>query len=107
MVRMKEKEVRFLAIIITALLVIAFPARLLRMPAPVISRIPASDIYLQGVQLNQYVNTFLPILIVLAILFIAGLSTFGLYHGVTREKLGRRLLISRPLVYIKAVRKEK
>ncbi len=107
MVKMKEKEVRFLAIIITALLVIAVPARLLRTPTPGVSRLPVPEIYLQGVQLNQYVNTFLPILIVLAILFIASLSTFGLYHGVTRERLGRRLLISRPLVYVKAIRKEK
>ncbi len=107
MLKMKEKEVRFLAITITALLVIAVPARLLRMPTPGITRLPVPDIYLQGVQLNQYVNTFLPILIVLAILFIAALSTFGLYHGVTREKLGNRLLINRPLDYIKAKRKEK
>ncbi len=107
MIKMKEKEVRFLAVIITALLVIAVPARLLRMPTPGISRIPAPEIYLQGVQVNQYVNAFMPIIIVLSILFIAGLSTFGLYHGVTREKLGNRLLINRPLDYIKAKRKEK
>jgi hypothetical protein len=37
---------------------------------------------------------------VLAILFIAGLSTFGLYHEATRKKLGKRPLIIRPIEHI-------
>ncbi len=62
---------------------------------PGISRIPVQEIYSQGIALNFYVNYVLPIVIVLAILFIVGLSTFGLYHEATRERLGTRPLFIR------------
>ncbi len=89
---------------ITAMILVIVPVIILSVQAPGVSRLPVSEAYSQAVQVNGYVNSFLPIIIVLAILFIAGLSTFGLYHGVTRELLGKRPLIHRPLAYIRGRR---
>ena len=105
MVEMSEKDAIRIAAAITALVLIATPALIFSIRPPGISRMPAQEIYSQGIALNYYINNVLPIVIVLAILFIAGLSTFGLYHGATRETLGKRPLIHRPLAYIRERRK--
>lgn len=73
-----------IAILCTAIVVLAVLMLLLTMQTPEVSRMPVQEIYSQGLEVNYYVNNLLPIVIVLAILFIAGLSTFGLYHGGTR-----------------------
>ncbi len=101
MFQMSEQNVIKAAMAVTAIILIAVPVLLLTMQTPGVSRLPVPEAYSQGVQVNGYVNNLLPVIIVLAILFIAGLSTFGLYHGVTREKLGKRPLIHRPFAYIK------
>ncbi len=105
MIQKNEQNIIKAAAGITALVLIALPVILLTMRPAVISRMPVQEIYAQGVELNSIVNFILPIIIVLAILFIAGLSTFGLYHGATRETLGKRPLIHRPLAHIKERRK--
>lgn len=97
---MNEKIVIRAAVGITAVVMIAVPALLLTMQTPGIGRIPVPQTYSQGMALNSYVNLIMPAVIVLSILFIAGLSTFGLYHGVTRELLGTKPLIHRPFGYI-------
>lgn len=104
MIKMNEQNVIRTAAAVTAIVLVAIPVLILSIHPPGISRLPVPEAYSQGVQVNGYVNSFLPVIIVLAILFIAGLSTFGLYHGVTREQLGKRPLIHRPLAYIKGKR---
>ncbi len=105
MIQKNEQNIIKAAVGITALILIALPVILLSVRPVVISRIPVQELYLQGVELNSIVNFFLPIIIVLAILFIAGLSTFGLYHGATRETLGKKPLIHRPLAHIRERRR--
>lgn len=101
MIQKNEQNVIKAAVGITALILIALPVILLTMRPAVIGRLPVQVIYSQGVELNSIVNFILPIIMVLAILFIAGLSTFGLYHGATRETLGKKPLIHRPLAHMK------
>ncbi|MDO8726932.1 MAG: hypothetical protein Q7J35_12755 [Candidatus Methanoperedens sp.] len=100
MIQKNEQNVLKAAVGITALILIALPVILFTMRPAGISRIPVQEIYSQGIALNFYVNYILPIVIVLAILFIAGLSTFGLYHEATREQLGKKPLIIRPIEHI-------
>lgn len=101
MINMNEQNVIRTAVAITAIVLVAVPVLILSIQPPGISRLPVPEAYSQGVQVNGYVNSYMPVLVVLAILFIAGLSTFGLYHGVTREKLGKRPLIHRPFACLK------
>jgi hypothetical protein len=96
---MKEKSVMLAAAAVTALILVLVFAIL--SGTPEISRIPIQEVYTQGMVLNYYVNILMPIVIVSAILFIAGLSTFGLYHGATRELLGKKPLVQRSLGYIR------
>lgn len=107
MVQMNENKVIKVASAATFILLAAAAYFLKTIKTPGISRIPAQEIYSQGISLNFYVNYLLPIVIVLAILFIAGLSTFGLYHGSTREALGTRPLYIRLLDWIKSKITEK
>lgn len=104
---MNESKVIKVALATTLILLAVATYFLNTIKTPGISRIPVQEIYSQGIPLNFYVNYLLPIVIVLAILFIAGLSTFGLYHGATREQLGTRPLYIRLLDWIKSKRTEK
>ena len=97
MVQMNENKVIQVALAATFIILGAATFFLYTIKTPGISRIPVQEIYSQGIALNFYVNYVLPIVIVLAILFIAGLSTFGLYHEGTREQLGTRPLFLRLL----------
>jgi NADH:ubiquinone oxidoreductase subunit 6 (subunit J) len=106
MVDMNEKKVIQASLIVSLVILAAGAVFLHTVKTPGISRIPIQEIYSQGIALNFYVNYILPIVIVLAILFIAGLSTFGLYHEATREQLGARPLFVRLLCCFKLKRKE-
>ncbi len=107
MVEMNEKKV-IQASLVVSLIILAAGAVFLYMIKPHgISRIPVQEIYSQGIAFNFYVNYILPIVIVLAILFIAGLSTFGLYHEATRERLGTRPLFLRLFNCFRSKRTEK
>lgn len=107
MVEMKEIKVIQASLVASLLILAAGAVFLYTIKTPVISRIPVQEIYSQGIALNSYVNYILPIVIVLAILFIAGLSTFGLYHEATREQLGTRPLFLRLLNCFRPKRTEK
>jgi NADH:ubiquinone oxidoreductase subunit 6 (subunit J) len=107
MVQMNENKVIQIAIAATFLILAAAVFLLFSIETSGISRIPVQEIYSQGVALNLYVNYILPIVIVLAILFIAGLSTFGLYHEATREQLGTEPLFLRLLNCFRSKRTEK
>ncbi len=104
MFQTNERNVIRTAMAVTAIFLIIVPVLLLTMQTPGVSRLPVPEAYSQGEAVNGYVNNFLPVIIVLSILFIAGLSTFGLYHGSTRELLGKRPLIHRPFAHIKGWR---
>ncbi len=106
MVKMNEKKVIQASLVVSLVILAAGAAFLYTVKSPGISRIPMQEIYSQGIALNFYVNYILPIVIVLAILFIAGLSTFGLYHEATREKLGTRPLFIRLIDCLKPKKKE-
>ncbi len=105
MIQKNEQNIIKAAVGITAIILIALIVSFLTMRPAGISRLPVQEIYAQGVELNSIVNFILPIIIVLAILFIAGLSTFGLYHGATRETLGKKPLIHRPLAHMRERRR--
>ncbi len=107
MVKMNEQNIIRVALAASAFTITAGTVFLFTIQSPGIRRIPVPEIYSQGIATNYYVNNFLPIVIVLAILFIAGLSTFGLYHGATRELLGKRPLITRPIAHIRSKISEK
>ncbi len=107
MVQMNENKVIQVALAATFIILAAAAFFLFTIKTPGISRIPVQEIYSQGIALNFYVNYILPIVIVLAILFIAGLSTFGLYHEATREQLGTRPLFMRFLNSFRSKRTEK
>lgn len=107
MVEMNEKKVIQLSLVLSLLILAAGSVLLFTVKTPGVSRIPVQEIYSKGIYLNFYVNNILPIVIVLAILFIAGLSTFGLYHEETREQLGTRPLLLRLLNCFRPKRTEK
>ena len=100
MVKLNENKVIQASLAVSLVILAVASVLLLSIKTSGISRIPVQEIYSQGVTLNSIVNFIMPVVIVLAILFIAGLSTFGLYHEATREKLGKRLLIIRPIEHI-------
>ncbi len=104
---MDEKKVIQVSLVASLVILAAATVLLLSIKTPGMNRIPVQEIYSQGIELNFYVSFFMPILIVLAILFIAGLSTFGLYHGATREQLGTRPLFMRLLDSFRSKRTEK
>lgn len=106
MVEMNEKKVIQVSLAVSLVILAAGAVFLYTIKTPGISRIPVQEIYSQGIYLNFYVNYILPIVIVLAILFIAGLSTFGLYHDGTRKQLGTRPLFMRLFDCLKFKRKE-
>lgn len=83
---MNEKKVMMTSLAVSLVILAAAVVLLLSIKKPGISRIPVQEIYSQGMALNSIVNFIMPIVIVLAILFIAGLSTFGLYHGSKRTE---------------------
>ncbi len=83
---MNEKKVMMTSLAVSLVILAAAVVLLLSIKTPGISRIPVQEIYSQGMALNSIVNFIMPIVIVLAILFIAGLSTFGLYHGSKRTE---------------------
>lgn len=97
---MNEKKVIMTSLAASLVILAAAVVLLLSIKTSGVSRIPVQEIYSQGIYLNFYVGYIMPVVIVLAILFIAGLSTFGLYHEATREQLGKRLLIIRPIEHI-------
>lgn len=107
MVKMNENKVIQIALAATFIILVVAGLFLLSIKTPGISRIPVQEIYSQGIALNFYVNYILPVVIVLAILFIAGLSTFGLYHHGTREQLGTEPLFLRLINSIRSKRTEK
>ncbi len=106
MVQMNENKVIKVSLAASAIILVIASVFLYNIRTPGINRIPVQEIYSQGIALNFYINYILPIVIVLAILFIAGLSTFGLYHEATREQLGTRPLFIRLLDCLKLKRKE-
>ncbi len=106
MVEMNEKKIIQASLVVSLMILAAAAVFLHTVKTPGISRIPMQEIYSQGIALNFYVTYILPIVIVLAILFIAGLSTFGLYHEATREQLGTRPLFIRLIDCLKLKRKE-
>ena len=97
MVRLNETNIIQIALAATLILLNGSAFILHTIKTTDVSRIPVQEIYSQGIALNFYVNNVLPVVVVLAILFIAGLSTFGLYHEATREQLGTRPLFMRLL----------
>lgn len=107
MVQMNENKVIQVALASTLIILAAATFLLYTIKTRGINRIPVQEIYSQGIALNFYVNYILPIVIVLAILFIAGLSTFGLYHESSREQLGTRPLFLRLLNCFRSKRTEK
>lgn len=107
MVKMNEKKVIMTSLAVSLIILAVAAVFLHTIKTPGISRIPVQEIYSQGMGLNAMVNYILPIVIVLAILFIAGLSTFGLYHEATREQLGTRPLFLRLLNCFRSKRTEK
>jgi len=107
MVQMNENKVIHTALAATFIILAAASFFLYLIKTPGISRIPVQEIYSQGIAVNFYVNYILPVVIVLAILFIAGLSTFGLYHESSREQLGTRPLFLRLLNCFRSKRTEK
>ncbi len=92
---MNEKKVILISLLVSLMILAIGAFNLYFIKTPGISRIPVQEVYSQGISVNVMVNYILPIIIVLAILFIAGLSTFGLYHEATREQLGTRPLFLR------------
>ncbi len=104
---MNEKKVIQVSLAVSLVILAVVTVLLLSIKTPGISRIPVQEIYSQGMALNSIVNFIMPIVIVLAILFIAGLSTFGLYHEATREQLGTRPLFLRLLDNFRSRRTEK
>ncbi|MDP3103291.1 MAG: hypothetical protein Q8M95_01630 [Candidatus Methanoperedens sp.] len=107
MVKMNDKKVIMASLAVSLVILAAAAVFLHTIKTPGINRIPVQEIYSQGVALNSIVIFIMPIVIVLAILFIAGLSTFGLYHGATREQLGTRPLFMRLLDSFRSKRTEK
>ncbi|MDP2767078.1 MAG: hypothetical protein Q8O41_06480 [Candidatus Methanoperedens sp.] len=83
---MNDKKVIMASLAVSLVILAAAAVILHTIKTPGISRIPVQEIYSQGMALNSIVNFIMPIVIVLAILFIAGLSTFGLYHGSKRTE---------------------
>ena len=107
MVQMNDKKVIMASLAVSLIILAAAVVLLLSIKTSGINRIPVQEIYSQGVTLNSIVIFIMPIVIVFAILFIAGLSTFGLFHGATREKLGTRPLYMRLLDSFRSKRTEK
>lgn len=107
MVQMNENKVIQVAVVATLIILAAVTFFLNTIKKPGIGRMPVQEVYSQGMAVNAIVSYFMPIVIVLAILFIAGLSTFGLYHGATREQLGTRPLFMRLLDSFRSKRTEK
>lgn len=104
---MNEKKVILTSLLVSLIILAAAAVFLLTIRTSGMSRIPVQEIYSQGVALNSIVYFIMPIIVVLAILFIAGLSTFGLYHEATREQLGTRPLYMRLLDSFRSKRTEK
>jgi uncharacterized membrane protein len=86
MVKLNENKVIQVSLAVSLVILAAATVLLLSIKTPGINRIPVQEIYSQGVTLNSIVIFIMPIVIVLAILFIGGLSTFGLYHGSKRTE---------------------
>lgn len=86
MVQMNENKVIMTSLAASLVILAAAVVLLLSIKTSGINRIPVQEIYSQGIALNSIVNFIMPIVIVLAILFIAGLSTFGLFHGSKRTE---------------------
>ncbi len=86
MVKLNENKVIQVSLAVSLVILAAATVLLLSIKTPGINRIPVQEIYSQGVALNSIVIFIMPIVIVLAILFIGGLSTFGLYHGSKRTE---------------------
>ncbi len=107
MVKMNEKKVIQISLFVSLIILAIGALNLYLIKTPGISRIPVQEVYSQGIAINTIVNYFLPIIIVLAILFIAGLSTFGLYHESSREQLGTRPLFLRFINCFRSKRTEK
>ncbi|MFH0905021.1 MAG: hypothetical protein V1854_07570 [Methanobacteriota archaeon] len=104
---MNENKVIQASLVVSLVILATATVLLLLIKTHGISRIPVQEIYSQGMVLNSIVIFIMPIVIVLAILFIAGLSTFGLYHEATREQLGTRPLFLRLLDSFRSRRTEK
>ncbi|GFO97384.1 hypothetical protein ig2599ANME_1585 [groundwater metagenome] len=86
MIQMNERNVMRTALAATIIILVAATFFLNLIKTTGISRIPVQEIYSQGVALNSIVNFIMPIIMVLAILFILGLATFGLDKSKRTEK---------------------